>query len=142
MDSIKDNKTLWKKGDRSPNPNGRPKGTGKPISGLRSTLGKLRELEAKCIENISAVVNGMHKGDKEKDISEVDKQMLETSKWVISTISSMSRAASGEEELRWNIRRQAEEAEKEEKKEGTNDAPANVIKGRFTTKLVDDVDEE
>lgn len=128
----------WKPGE-SGNPNGRPKGTGKPISGLRSTLGKLRELEAKCIENISAVVNGIHKGDKEKDISEVDKQMLETSKWVISTISSMSRAASGEEEFRWNVKRQSEEIDK---KEGTNDAPANVIKGRFTTKLVNDVKED
>lgn len=123
------------------NTKGRPKVQSKPVSPLRKTLTKLRALEEQALENIAAVVNGT----KTKNLSDnkevvIDKDRVEISKWIISTISSMSRAASSEEELRHNIRSRAEdkaerELERELPKEATTD---NVVRGRFTTDFVED----
>lgn len=80
-------KVVWQKGGKSPNPAGRPKGTGKPISRLRSTLNKLKNIEPEAIEVIESAVLG----------KEVDKTQLDTSKWVITSISTLTRAALAEE---------------------------------------------
>ena len=92
---------------------GRPtKPKGKPVSKLRSTLAKLRQLEPKALENIEKSVNG----------EEVDKSSLDTSKWVISTSISVSRAATAEEATVHGIRsdlagdNEPEEKEDEEPK--------------------------
>lgn len=142
---------LWEAG-KSGNPSGRPtkeKVGSKPISTLRKTLNKLKELEERSLENIAAIVNGTQVKS-EEELQEVDKQMLETSKWVIATISSMSRAATQDEQLRHEIRARAEDKyeREQEKATGTNGAaPAgNVISGRFTTKMSetknDDLEED
>lgn len=56
-------------------------------SKLRATAEKLREIEPKALENIKNSVEGI----------EVDAKQLSTSQWVITSIISLDRAASGEE---------------------------------------------
>lgn len=63
-------------------------------SKLRATAEKLRELEPTALENIKNSVEG----------KEVDQKMLDTSKWIISSIVSVDRAASGEEASLTKIR--------------------------------------
>lgn len=82
-------------GNQLGNRAGRPtQPKGKPVSKLRSTLAKLRQLEPKALENIEKSVNG----------GEVDKASLDTSKWVISTSVSISKAATAEEATIHGIR--------------------------------------
>lgn len=133
------NETSWERGE-SPNPNGRPKGVrGKPVSKLRSTLRKLQEMEADALNNIKESISR----------KAVDKEAIATSKWLISTIVSVNRAASADETVMLTSRihddelkmREEELAQaSEEKKEGTT---GNVI--RFSTKMPvpsDDEDED
>lgn len=110
--------TTWKKGCESPNPYGRkgnpdkPKGVkGKPISKLRATISKLRELEPKALENIRMSIEG----------EDVDKESLATSKWLVSTVVSTVKAALSEELAIHGIRQKdnelADEVEKEQEAE-------------------------
>lgn len=103
--------TAWRKGESSPNPAGRPKGTGKPVSKLRRTLNKLYALEDKSLENIQKSVEGQ----------EVDKESLSTSRWVVNTIVNVNRAALSEELAIHGIRQKdnelADEVEKEQEAE-------------------------
>jgi len=132
---VKERSTEWKPG-QSGNPNGRPRGTGRPVSQLRATLRSLREMEQKALDNIRSSVAG----------DDVDKEVLATSKWVVSNIVTVNRAAVADESLTFNIRqanlaRQEEEArrvEEEARKPGGNVR-------RFTTAhmaLEDEDDEE
>lgn|SRR5690606_23684906 len=114
---------IWKPG-QSGNPNGRPKGTGRPFSKLRSLVNKLQAMEETALKNIEAALNH----------EEIEKQALETSKWVISMIPTVNRAATQEEQLKYAIKKDQEIGE-EEKKEGTNDAPA---KPRFSVSIPQD----
>lgn len=114
---AKDNKesytreTTWKAGMPSPNKGGRPKGTGKPISKLRSTIAKLRELEPDALLNIKKSIEGQ----------EVDANSLATSKWLVTTVVSTVKAALSEELAIHGIRQKdnelADEAEKEQAEE-------------------------
>lgn len=63
-------------------------------SKLRNTAEKLRELEPTALANIKNSVEG----------KEVDQKMLDTSKWIITSIVSVDRAASGEEAALTKIR--------------------------------------
>jgi hypothetical protein len=77
------------KGMKSLNPEGRPVGAHKPHkrSRLRVTESKLMKLNAKALENIEKSVNG----------EEVDKEVLNTSKWVVDKTVMVSKAAMQEE---------------------------------------------
>lgn len=103
--------TAWEKG-KSANPNGRPKGTGRPVSSLRKTLTKLKTLENKSLENIEKSVNG----------EEVDKEVLSSSKWVVQQVVSVQKACVSEELAVHGIRsdlagdNESEEKEDEEPK--------------------------
>lgn len=137
--TIKKESHLWKKGSTG-NPNGRPKAPGKPVSPLRKTLSKLMDMEEQAIINIRAIINGVMVEDENGKEVKVDKDRQETSKWVISTISSMSRAATQDEQLRHDIRSRAEDkaersVENDSQKEGST---GNVVRGRFTTEFVED----
>lgn len=121
MAEDKFKETQWKKGTTG-NPAGRPKGTSKPISALRKTLTRLRAMEEKAMQNINDSING----------KEVDKEALTNSRWLITTMVTVNRAATADEQLTFNVKTYNEEKE-EAKKEGTT---GNVV--RFRTKMVDD----
>lgn len=116
---VKDNKktylreTSWQKGQPSPNPSGRPRtGKGKPVSKLRSTLARLREIEPMAIENIKKSVNGD---------TDIDKEVLANSRWVVSTSVTVLKAAMQEELAIHGIREKnaelADEVENEQSSE-------------------------
>ena len=74
---------------RSGNPNGRPKGTGKRVSSLRGIFNKLKKMDQEAIDTI------------QKSLTEgvaVDKDKVQTAKWVITTITTLHRACLSEEE--------------------------------------------
>jgi len=90
---VKNNKetytrtSSWPKG-KSGNVGGRPKGSGKPVSKLRSTLARLREIEPMALENIKRSVSGE---------TEIDKEVLANSRWVVTTSVNVLKAAMQEE---------------------------------------------
>ena len=86
---------LWEQG-QSGNPKGRPKGTGRPVSALRSTLNKLKKLEEKCIENIALVVNGENINDKGEAI--VSKEQVDLSVKIVNMIQVFHKGAVAEEQ--------------------------------------------
>lgn len=73
-------------------------------SKLRKTEEALRKLEPKSLENIELSVNG----------KEVDKEVLTSSKWVLTTIMALGKAAAVEEELTNGTRLKFDEAEEQE----------------------------
>lgn len=93
------------KGMPSLNAEGRPKGAHKPHkrSRLRATEAKLMKLNTKALENIEASVEG----------KEVDKEVLVTSKWVVNTTVTVSKAAM-QEEIEINGLKAADKKEMEE----------------------------
>lgn len=105
--------TAWPEG-HCPNKYGRggnpdkPKTKSKPVSTLRKTLSKLRNLEVKSLENVEKSVNG----------EAVDKESLASSKWVISTIVTVQRACVSEElavhGIKSDLENEPEEVEKED----------------------------
>lgn len=108
----------------------------KTISPLRKTLNKLRDMEEKSLENIRKAVDG----------TDLDKQQLETSKWVISTVASLTRAATQDEELRLKIK-QGNVPEQEEspkaQTEQSGDGKVLTMRPRVSTDIQDyDFDEE
>lgn len=95
------NDTTWTKGMASPNPRGNTSRRRRSTSRLRQTISKLEDMVDTALDNVERVVNG----------EDVDKQAVDTSKWVIATIPSMSRAATQEETLRENVRARQEDKE-------------------------------
>ena len=118
-------KTAWKKG-KSANPNGRPRGTGKPISRLRSTLNKLKEREQLAVEIIDEVLEGHHEN--------LTKEQIEMAKWVLSKIESYTRSAIHEESFKMDVREKEQESVQAN---GTTGAP----KPRLSLTIVSDEDE-
>lgn len=98
------------KGMKSLNPGGRPVGAHKPHkrSRLRATESQLMKLNKKSLENIEASVNG----------EVVDKEVLATSKWVVTTTVAVSKAAMQEEieinGLKASDKKEMEEVQSEE----------------------------
>ena len=123
--------TKWKKGQSSPNPNGRPKGTGRPISKVRSTLNKLKQLEPDAISVIEKSLKGA-KGEETEEM--VSKSQVDTAKWIISSIGSLTRTALAEESYKSEISKEAKESEG--KATGTNDSSSKPV--RFTTHIIED----
>lgn len=115
-------KTAWKKGQSSPNPKGRPKNTSRPISRLRSTLNKLKELEPEALEVIAAGIRG----------EEVDSKRVDNSWKLINSLPVFTRAAISEESFKMDVKEKNEESEKAT---GTEGAPA---KPRLSLKIVSD----
>ena len=116
----------WQKGVKGgPNPAGRPKNSGRPISKLRGTLNKLKGLEEDAVEIISKALAG------EFD----DKERTDLAKWVINILPTYTRAAIAEESYKTDLK-ESQQSQEEAKKTGTDNAPA-----RFTMTLVEDVEE-
>jgi hypothetical protein len=130
--------TKFKQGS-SGNLNGRPKGkVAKPISRLRSTLNKLKQLEPDAIEVIEKSLlgkSGVETKDDGETTEHVEKSQVDTAKWIITSIASLTRTAIAEETYRSDLQEKNSIPESE-KATGTNDvvprAPA-----RFETRLLD-----
>jgi len=109
-------KEEWQKGGKSPNPTGRPKGTGKPVSKLRQPLNQLLKIVPKCVEVIEAVQSG--KG-------EYTKEQTDMSKWVIQSVVTLTRAATADEESR-----KTPEIESDDNKD------KETVRPKFTTEII------
>lgn len=91
-------------------------------SKLRKTLEKLYALEGKAMENVKASVEGQT----------VDKAMLDTSKWVISNIMNVTKAAAQDEAEINGLRIEMDKAEAEEaEKEEQEKAPSGAVFSLF-----------
>lgn len=89
---------------------GRPPGRRNKVrSPLRKTQREIEKFEAKALDNIRRSVEG----------EEVDREVLTTSKWVVNTKITISRAATAEEQLEHGIRQAEEEDAVEEQEEAT-----------------------
>lgn len=122
--------TKFKKGEASPNPKGRPRGSGRPISRLRSTLNKLKRIEPEAIEIVEKVIAG--------EGSSLDKDQIDMSKWVIQNLLSFTRGAIAEETFREESNKRksgnSDEDEDEVKAEGTTGTPVK----RFSLNLIEE----
>lgn len=101
-------KTAWGKGV-SGNARGRPKaGTekikGKPRSKMRNTLSKVYSLESIAVENIDKFLK-MEEGD----LTPLQKNQLDMSKWVVKTIESLNNTCLREEMAILGIREKNQE---------------------------------
>lgn len=76
---------------RSGNPQGRPKGTGKKVSSLRGLFNKLKKMDQ---ESIDIIQKSLTEG------STVDKDKVQTAKWVVTTITTLHKACLAEEEAK------------------------------------------
>ena len=81
--------------DKPKSAGGRPPGSKNKIrSPLRKTQREIEKFEVKALENIQRSVEGL----------KIDKEVLATSKWVVNTKITISRAATAEEQLEHGIR--------------------------------------
>ena len=80
-------------------------------SKLRQTVEKLRELEPLALENIKKSVEG----------NQVDKEVLQSSKWALEKISSFTIAAIQEEEKNANLKFKHQEAAQTEDEEAVSE---------------------
>ena len=98
-------------------------------SKLRKTLDKLYALEGKAMENIKASVDGR----------EVDKEMLSTSKWVVTNIMTVTKAAAQDEAEINGLRLEMDKAEAEEQeKEEAEKAPSGAVFSLFVNEAKKD----
>lgn len=84
-------------------------------SKLRATAEKLREIEPKALENIKKSVEG----------EKVETQQLDSSKWVVSSIIALDRAAASEEASLTKIRM---EGKRDEDDEADQQEAAEIVK--------------
>lgn len=99
MSAAKKAPTQWERG-QSGNPKGRPKGTGRPISGLRRTLNKFRELSPEAMEIITQGLKEKEGSPVEKEESKSTPRALEIAKWIIQQELAYTRGAIAEETAR------------------------------------------
>ena len=97
-------------------------------SKLRATAERLRQLEDTALINIKNSVEG----------KEVDQKMLDTSKWIVTSIVSVDRAAASEEAQLTKIRLEGKRDESEEDEENV----AEIVKLVPRLKLTFDEPEE
>lgn len=110
------------------NPNGRPKGAAKPISRLRSTLNKLKQLEPDAVDVIEKALLNKNVG------ADVDKSQVDTAKWIITTIASLTRTAITEETFKSDMNDRSNMENLKDKATGTG-KPV-----RFTTHIIQEED--
>ncbi len=84
-------------------------------SKLRATAEKLREIEPTALENIKKSVEG----------EKVETQQLDSSKWVVSSIIALDRAAASEEASLTKIRL---EGKRDEDDEANQQEAAEIVK--------------
>lgn len=97
-------------------------------SKLRKTLEKLYALEGKAMENVKASVDG----------KEVDKEMLASSKWVITNIMTVTRAAAQDEAEINGLRLEMDKAEAEEQEKEEVQQPSGAVFSLFVNEAKKD----
>ena len=97
-------------------------------SKLRKTLDKLYALEGKAMENIKASVDG----------AEVDKEMLATSKWVVTNIMTVTKAAAQDEAEINGLRLEMDKAEAEEQEKEDVQQPSGAVFSLFVNEAKKD----
>ena len=97
-------------------------------SKLRATAEKLREIEPTALENIKKSVEG----------DKVEQQQLDSSKWIVSSIIALDRAASQEEASLTKIRLEGKRDDSDEDEENV----ADIVKLVPRLKLTFDEPEE
>ena len=90
-------------------------------SKLRKTLDKLYALEGKAMENIKASVDGV----------DVDKEMLSTSKWVVTNLMTVTKAAAQDEAEINGLRLEMDKAEAEEQEKEEVQQPSGAVFSLF-----------
>lgn len=87
--------TRWNEGEKSPNPNGRPKGkkSVKPRSKMRSTLAQLYPLSKSAI----SILEESLKVKSKEELSAVDRERISTAKFVVKAIESLNASCLKEE---------------------------------------------
>ena len=121
---------------RSGNENGRPKtGVGKPISRLRSTLNKLKGLEPDAVDIIEKVIKGQKQELNEDGevVGVIAKEQVDTAKWVITMINTLTRGAIAEESYKLDLRES-----KENSQEGRANGTTGSAPKRFSLTMVSD----
>jgi Family of unknown function (DUF5681) len=102
----------------SGNPNGRPKGAAtRKVSSLRGIFNRLKKMDVEAIDTIQKSLT---------EGSQVDKDKVQTAKWVITTITQLHKACLSEEEGR--APKEPEDSPPEiEEGEVDRSSPANVF---------------
>lgn len=88
-------------------------------SELRKTLAALKALEPKSLDNIEKSVNGL----------EVDKESLQTSKWVVNSVVTITRAAVSEEQVINGLRMEMDKFESEDEEKEPEETE---VKSKFS----------
>lgn len=120
----------------SGNPNGRPKGSGKAKSRMRTSLKDLYAMQPFALETIYKSVTGMDKqGNK---VNKPSKEDVEMAKYVINTIEKYNSACLREESLIIGIRDKGN-SDGANELAGNQSAPATES-GAFSMEMPDDED--
>jgi hypothetical protein len=102
-------------------------------SKLRATAEKLREIEPTALENIKKSVEG----------EKVESQQLDSSKWVVSSIIALDRAAASEEASLTKIRMEGKRSDDdEESEEQTPEQIKSEMKPRLSLVFVEPDEDE
>lgn len=119
----------FKKGMRSPNPRGRPKGTGRPISPLRKTFNDSQKNEALAQEILAKVLRG----------EKVGKEQWDATKFLLGFLISANRAAQQDEAHRAALLREREVEDTEVGGEEVEETPKKEAP-KFQLEIVRDHD--
>lgn len=118
----------FKKGMKSPNPRGRPKGTGRPISPLRKTFNVSQKSEDLAQDIVAKVLKG----------DSVKKDQQDMAKWLLNFLVTANRAAQQDEAHRAALLRANENNEEEnEEEDEEEEAPS---KPKLLLEIVNDYD--
>ena len=79
---------------QSGNAGGRPKGTGRPVSRLRQLESKLKLLSD---QSLILIAQELDYGSGKEGVMPVDKEVLSTAKWTVTTYTAVRKAAEAEE---------------------------------------------
>lgn len=79
------------------NSNGRPKGTGRPVSRLRQLE---KQLKALTDQSLKLIAQELDFGEGKEGVKPVDKEALSTAKWTVTTYTAVRKAAEAEEQAK------------------------------------------
>lgn len=108
----------FEKGNQLGQRNGAPAGKRIQKSKLRKLEDELLKMQPKALSNIEKSING----------EEVDSEMLNSSKWLVNSVVSVSKACSAEEISYNKLRKEFADAAKEEGEQSVDEISAEAPK--------------